>query len=483
MEPLPPLPSDLWDRLPPEAQVYIEALVTRVSALEATVRELTERVQQDSQNSSRPPSSDRPSRKRRPRRRQPSGRAPGGQPGYQGQTRQLVPVEQVDEVIILKPTECATCEHELRGEDPRPHRHQVTEIPPIHPVVTEYQVHRLSCEVCGTITVATWPHGTPTGWIGPRAQALASICTGAYHLSKGTTQRLLDDCFNLSLSIGTISNLEVATTQALAAPVEQARAYIEKQTSAHLDETGWCEGGQRAWLWVASTTWVTVFLVRLTRGCRVARELLGETFSGILVTDRWSAYNWYAVRWRQLCWAHLLRDFEAMIERGGVSKDIGEALQQQAHQMFHWWHRVRDGTLARSSFRSYMTPVRREVERLLEAGSGCEVTKTEGTCRDILKRRQALWTFVHLEGVEPTNHKGEQAIRSGVLWRKVSFGTHSARGSRFVESMLTVVTTLKQQQRNTFAYLTAACQAAVRDEPAPSLLPEVQAALLDQAAV
>ena len=483
MEPLAPLPSDLWDRIPPEAQAYIEALVARVAALEAAVQALTERVEQDSQNSSRPPSSDGPSRKRRTRRRQPSGRAPGGQPGHPGQTRELLPVEQVDEVITLKPSECATCQHELRGDDPRPHRHQVIEIPPVRPVVTEYQVHRLTCVVCGSITVADWPHGTPTGWIGARAQALASLCTGAYRLSKRTTQRLLDDVFNLPLSLGTISNLEAATTQALAAPVEEARAYIEEQSSAHLDETGWREGGKRAWLWVATTTWVTVFLVRLSRGSRIARELLGESFDGILVTDRWSAYNWYGVRWRQLCWAHLLRDVEAMIERGGQSQEIGKALQQQARQMFHWWHRVRDGTLARSSFRSYMTPVRREVERLLEAGSRCEEDKTAGTCRELLKRRQALWTFVHLEGVEPTNNKGEQAIRSGVLWRKVSFGTHSPRGSRFVESMLTVVTTLKQQQRNVLAYLTAACQAAVRDEPAPSLLPEAQAARLDQAAV
>ncbi len=129
-----------------------------------------------------------------------------------------------------------------------------------------------------------------------------------------------------------------------------------------------------------------------------------------------------------------------------------------------------------------MTPVRREVERLLEAGSRCGIAKTDGMCRDILKRRQALWTFVHLEGVEPTNNNGERAIRSGVLWRKVSFGTHSARGSRFVESMLTVVTTLKQQQRNVLDYLTAACQAAVCDEPAPSLLPEMEMAPSDQVA-
>ena len=415
MEPQPSLPPDLWDRTPPEVQADLEALIARVAALEATVKDLTEQLQQDSRNSSRPPSSDGSSRKRRERRRrQSSGRAPGGQPGHPGQTRALLPVEEVDEAIPLKPSSCATCQHEFIGEAPWPHRHQVIEIPPIRPVMTEYQVHRLTCELCGDTTVADWPHGTPTGLVGPRAQAIASLCTGASRLSKRTTPRLLDDLFGLSLSGGTISNLEAATTGALAAPVEEARAYVQEQASAHLEETGWREGGKRAWLWVAATTWVPVFWVRLSRGGQVARELLGETFEGILVTDRWRAYNWYPVRWRQLGWAHLLRDFEAMIDRGEDSQEIGEGLKSQAYPMFHWWHRVRDGTLSRSSFRRYMSPVRREVERLLEAGSSCGVTKTEGRCRDILKRRQALWTFVHLEGVEPTNNNGERAIRSGV---------------------------------------------------------------------
>jgi len=277
--------------------------------------------------------------------------------------------------------------------------------------------------------------------IGPRAQAVGSLCTGAYRLSKRTTQRLLDDLFGLPVRVGTISHLEATTTAAVAVPVEEARTFVQAQSSAHLDETGWREGRQRAWLWVAATMWVTVFLVRLSRGGQVARDLLGEAFEGILVTDRWSAYTWYPVRWRQRCWAHLLRDIEAMSERGGGSQEIGEALKHQAQKMFHWWHRVRDGTLSRSSFRSSMSSVRKEVERLLEAGTTCGVPKTEGMCREILTLRQALWTFVHLAGVEPTNNTAERAIRPGVLWRKGSFGTHSAQGSRFVASMMTIVAT------------------------------------------
>src|SRR5712692_1978638 len=430
METLPALSHEVWERTPPEAQAYIRALEARVATLEGMMQALQAQLNQTSRNSSRPPSSDPPhsAQPRRPR----STRRRGGQPGHPGHTRTLIPVDEVDEVVVIKPEQCTHCQAPLLGDDPTPWRHQVIEIPPMKPVVTEYQWHQLVCAACGEVTRAPWPAGVPSGTYGPRVQA---------------------------------------TTAAAAAPVEEARRYVHEQEVAHLDETSWRQGGKRAWLWVAVTSWVTIFVVRMSRGGQVARELLGEGFSGTLVTDRYSAYNWYPVRWRQLCWAHLLRDFAAMRDRGGYSEELGDALLTQAHQMFTWWHRVREGTLKRSTFRSYMTPLRREVERLLEAGRRCGIPKTAGTCRDILQRREALWTFVQVEGVEPTNNAAERAIRSGVLWRKGSFGTQSAEGSRFVESMMSVVATLKQQQRDVLEYLTAACEAALWGEAAPSLLP------------
>jgi transposase len=302
-------------------------------------------------------------------------------------------------------------------------------------------------------------------------QAVVALCTGAYRLSKRTTQEVMADLFGLPMSLGTIPHLEHATVQALATPMTEAQAYVRAQPSAHLDETGWREGRTRAWLWVAVTTWVTVFVVRLSRGAKVAQDLLGDRFCGILVTDRWSAYTWYPTRWRQVCWAHLLRDFEAMIERGGRSQAVGEALREQARQMFHLWHRVRDGGCTHVQFRHAMRPIRCAVARWLKAGQTCGVAKTEGVCREVLKLYDALWTFVRVEGVEPTNNAAERAIRPGVLWRKGSFGTQSTQGSRFVETMMTVVTTLKQQHRNVLAYMTAAGQAASTGMPAPSLLP------------
>jgi transposase len=468
---MPPFPPELWEHTPVAVQAYIRTLEARVADLEATVQRLLERLQQDSPHSSRPPSRDPPQALKPRSRRMPSGRQRGGQPGHPGQSRGLRPLEEVETMVPVKPTHCAHCQHPLAGDDPQPPRHQVTEVPPVQPVVTEYQMHRLGCPACGASTRAPWPGGVPPGGFGPRGQAIVALCTGASRLSKRTTQEVMADLFGLAMRLGTMPHLEQATVQAVAAPVAEAHAYIRTQPRAHLDETGWRAGRTRAWWWVAVTTWVTVCAVRLARGAKVAQALLGDRCCGILVTDRWSAYTWYPPRWRQVCWAHLLRDFAAMIERGGRSQAIGEALREQARQMLHWWQQVRDGTLTHAQFRILMCPIRRHVARLLKAGQTCGVAKTEGVCREVLKVYEALWTFVRVAGVEPTNNAAARAIRPGVLWRKGSFGTQSADGSRFVEALMTVVATLRQQHCNVLAYMTAVGQAAYTGAPAPSLLP------------
>src|SRR5262249_18021926 len=222
---------------------------------EATVQRLLERLQQDSHNSSRPPSSDPPQALRKRTRRGPSGRKRGGQPGHPGQSRAVIPTTAVDTIVPVKPTQCARCQHPLVGEDPQPYRHQVTEVPPVQPVVTEYQLHRLVCPACGASTRAPLPGGGPPGGFGPRVPAIVALGTGAYRLSKRTTQEVMADLFGLSMSLGTIPQLEQATAHAVADPVAEARTYVRTQPSAHLDETGWREGHTRAWLWVAVTAW------------------------------------------------------------------------------------------------------------------------------------------------------------------------------------------------------------------------------------
>jgi len=447
----------------------VETLRTENAALRTENAALREQVGQNSTNSSRPPSTDPPGTPKPPRA--PSGRRPGGQPGHEGVSRTLKPVEEVKEVIPVKPEKCQHCGHELAGEDPNPQRHQVTEIPPLVAETTEYQLHTLECPECGTRTCAEWPEGVPRGAFGPRVQAMVAALSGQYHLSKRQIEELLADFFGVELGLGSVKALEEATSEVLKEPVEKAQEAVKEQPVANVDETGWREGKQKGWLWVAVTGSGTVFLIRLSRGAKVAKELLGEAFGGIVGSDRWSGYNWVDNERRQVCWAHLLRGFAAWVARGGESQRIGQALLDEAERMFHWWHRVRDGTMSRAEFQEKMQEVQQRVGELLREGAACDHAKTAGTCRKILEVEESLWTFVRVEGVEPTNNAAERAVRPGVLWRKGSFGTQSAAGSRFVERLMTVVATRKQQRRNVLEYLLAACEAALRGEKVPSLLP------------
>lgn len=457
----------------------LEAIVAAqqkiIEHLQQKVEELEARLNQNSQNSSKPPSSDPPSTPPRISK-PPSGRKPGGQPGHEGHHRSLLPPDQVNEVIEIKPDRCERCRKPLKGEDPDPGRHPVTELPELAARTTEYRRHRLSCGGCGHATLAALPEGVSEGAFGPRVQAILAYLTGQAHLSKRQIEEILSDIFGVSISLGSVVAVQQAVSEAVAAPVEEVKAYVERQPIAHADETGWKEGNaapgqrQKAWLWVAVTRWVTVFVIHASRGTEGARALLGR-FAGYLITDRWNAYNAWAVRMRQLCWAHLIRDFAGFTERGKRSAPIGEALLREAQKMFSLWHRVRDGTLARSTFRIYLSPIRRRVEALLRTGTCCGEPKTEGMCKKMLKFAPALWTFARIEGVEPTNNAAERAVRPAVLYRKGCFGTQSAAGSRFVERLLTVVATLRQQGRNVMDYLTQACIRAQAGRPAPSLLP------------
>ena len=272
--------------------------------------------------------------------------------------------------------------------------------------------------------------------------------------------------------MGSVTHQEQRVSEAVSEPVASAHAYIQEQEAVNMDETGWSEGKAKAWLWTVVSTWVTVFVIRLSRGSKVVRELLDTEFDGVVGSDRWSAYSFLPLERRQLCWSHLKRAFQAFVDREGESASVGELLLTQVDQMFTWWHRVRDGTLKRSSFQTYMVDVKARVHLYLESGQQCDHPETAATCRELLKVERALWTFVYKEGVEPTNNAAEQAVRHGVLWRKSSFGTQSATGSRFAERMMTVIATMRQQKRNVLDYLTQACQAVRLGKTPPSLLPK-----------
>lgn len=480
-----PIPREDWEKTPLSVQVVVIALwqenqalkkqvaelQSQLVSLQAEVEKLREQVNKNSGNSSKPPSSDGPGKRYTPKRER-GRRKRGGQPGHEGKGRKLKPVEQVDKVIVSKPTACKDCGALLMGADPEPERRQVSELPKVKPQVIEYQRHQLTCLVCGQENQAEWPAEMPKGSFGERLQAMVAYLGGRFGVSQRDIQEMLASIFQVEIGLGSIPAQQQRVSKALEEPVAEVQAYVQQEPIVNLDETSWAEMCKTAWLWGCVTSQVAMFKIFQTRGSAGAKGLLGENYAGIVGSDRYSAYNYLDPRRRQACWAHLQRDFQAFIDRGGESQTIGRLLLAQVKQFFALWHRVRDGTLSRNDFQVAMQPIRQEVQALLHVGTFVKSISTRRTCQNILKLEQALWTFVDCPGVEPTNNAAERALRRGVIWRRRSFGTQSESGSRFVERILTTVITLRQQQRDVLDYLTEACKAHTLGIPAPSLLPD-----------
>ena len=271
--------------------------------------------------------------------------------------------------------------------------------------------------------------------------------------------------------MGSSGASEQAVSAALAAPVAAAAPYVQRQPVRNADETSWREKSKRVWLWISVTPRVTIFRVWKSRGAAAAKELVGADVWGTIGTDRYAGYHWIDPRQRQLCWAQLKREFMAWSERAGETARIGRVLLAVEKQLFTLWDRVREGTLAWADFHVAMLPLVARVNTLLQEGIAGADAKAQGTCRNLLKLEPARWTFVWESEVDPTNNRAERPLRRAVLWRRRSFGTQSEAGSQFVERILTTVPTLRQQRRDVLDYLTAACTAAIRKAPAPSLLP------------
>ena len=440
------------------------------------VEELEARLKQNSTNSSRPPSSDPPGTPAPPPR-SPSGRRRGAQPGHPAHQRALVPPEQVDQVVAHWPARCQHCQAPLDAAPTwavgEPVRHQVTELPPVRAEVIEHQLHRVRCPGCGGETRAKLPPEVPAGAFGPRLQAAVALLSGRYRLSRREVAAVCGDLLGAPLAVGSVDGLCRATAAALAEPVAELAAAIREAPTAHADETGWKQGGQCQWLWVVTTTLLTVFTVAASRGSGVIQGLLGKDFGGRLVSDRWSAYTWLPLEQRQVCWAHLRRDFEALLSWGPSAAELGLALLTLTDQIFDAWYQARDPAdpASRQQLSATIGPLQQEMRALLEAGQHQRAAKAAGLSRSLLKIWPALWTFVQVPGVEPTNNAAERALRPAVLWRKGSFGTQSDGGNQFVACLLSVAATCRQQQRPLLTYLTAVCTAAQLGLPSPSLLP------------
>lgn len=433
----------------------LQQLLTRLAELE-------ERLKLDSRTSSKPPSSDGPGAGKR--QRSASANPRGAQPGHKGSYRVPLPTAQLDRIVDCPPSLACDCGGVVIVDGRKTRHHQVFDLPPIQPIATEYRCLRGVCTRCGQKRHGALPAGVPSGQLGPRAVALIGTLAGQYHLSQGKIRDLLAGVFGLRFSLGTVSSAHGQVAEALAAPMAEVHTALQQAPVRHMDETSHHSHGHLMWLWALVGDWGASFSIQPSRGKLAAQAVLGDNPAGVLVSDRYAGYHWVDPHRRQVCWAHLLRDFARIAGRSGETGRLGSRLLQGGYVLFRW----REQGKSAAAF----APLQKRLKRQLQVGTepgGCR--KTAGTCRNLLALWSALWRFLDDPRIPPTNNLAERALRGVVLRRKISYVTRSGRGLRFVERAFAAAYTCRRQGIELFEFLQRAMNAKLGNIPAPSLVP------------
>jgi transposase len=457
----------------------LERLTVANARLEERVRKLEEQTRQSSRNSSKPPSQDPPGTRQQRRaqaRAKAKGmlRAPGAQPGHRGSGRKLAPEDLVDEIVDHYPAACRGCGREFEDSERllsrRFGRHQVAELPPIAVILVEHRTHRLHCPDCRAKTTALLSDGIAGSAFGPNFQAAVVTLTARNRVSRRDMSELACDLFGLGLSAGAVDAICQRACAALSGPHEQLVASVLGTGAVNLDETGWHTAGEGRTLWTATTPQAAIFRIAPDRHRERLEELIGSDFQGIACSDRWWAYDHLDPECRQVCWSHLVRDFRRHAEGLALQKLFSEQGLQITDRVFDAWHAF-DEHEDRARLAAEMAPVQSELRGLLEhAARKSKRTRLHRRfAGNLLKIWPALWTFVTVQGVQPTNNAAERALRGPIIYRKLSHGTRSDDGECFIEHVLSASVTCRLQGRSLFAYLNNLLTAHARGDPLPTL--------------
>jgi transposase len=452
-------------------EARVEHLTARVARQEERIAQLERQVKRSSRNSSQPPSADPPGAPPR-RGKDPSGRGRGAQPGHEGKGRELLPTSAVDEVVVHWPTRC-DCGHEFATDElvavGRPVRQQVEELPRLPVTVTEHQCPRVRCPACGRRERAALPADVAASAFGPRFHAVVAVLSVRNRVSRRDVVELCEQLFGARISSGTVDAILTRVADALEDSDADLLERVRAGKALNMDETGWRTAGERRALWGAFTDRHAIVRVRTDRHEDHAKELLADT-GAIVTSDRWWAYAHLPIKRRQICWAHLRRDFKAHAEGLDAEKAFGEHGLRVCEELFWSWE-IFQHTRDRQELKRRIRALRREFKPILVtyAGKQARYRYTRGMARNLLKIWPALWTFADHKGVRPTNNHAERALRGSVIYRQLSLGSQSDHGERRIERLLSIHTTCRLQRRALHDYLIDALTAHSRGDPAPLL--------------
>jgi transposase len=464
---------------------FLIGLAAGQRRLEERLRALEAKASSSSRNSSQPPSTDAP--KTRQQRRQEARekakelarkdgekRKPGGQDGHPGAGRKLLPEDRMGEIVNHYPEGCDGCGREFTEEEkvPRhgPGRHQVAELPPTAVFYIEHRMHRLRCPGCRKRTRAVLGMVGESAF-GPGLQAAIVALTARNRISRRDMSELLSEFFGVQISVGAIDQVCQRTSRVLAGPHERLTHRVLASGAINVDETGWYLNGENRWMWTAATPDGAIFRIAEDRHSDRLTELLGPDFHGIVTSDRWWAYGLLDPEQRQACWSHLVRDFRFHSEGLAEQHEFGQAGLQLTRRLFEIWHGYVEH-LDRDRLASEMTPIQTELRELLEhAGEKSKRHRLHrGFANNLIKIWPALWTFITVPGVTPTNNGAERALRGPVIQRRLSHGNQSDDGERFTERSLSASVTCRLQHRSLLAYLRALLTANQTGGALPALL-------------
>ena len=444
-----------------------QALEQRVRELEKRLAELEDRLRANSSNSSTAPSASPPWAPKLANKK-PTGKPPGGQKGHPGHSRQLLPVEEVDEVVRHVPAVCVHCQAPLHEPGKLSARHQIAELPTRAVRITEHQSYACTCGVCGKNTVEPIPAVLRRSCTGPRLSAAICYLSARVHGSRRAVEEVVSEIFGAELSLGSISAKEREMTQALADSYQQVQSHVRNAPAKNVDETGWKRTGR--WLWVAATKTAALFHIDRGRNWHGLQQLLGEQMQGTICSDRHCLYYYVKLSKRGVCWAHLKRDFVRWTERSGKGVRLGKKGLAIVSQVTRLWRKFQNHRFGRQRLKVKLRPLRKRMDKLLEWGTACSETKLKHFCRNVTRIKPALWTFARVVGIEPTNNHAERMLRPAVIWRKKSLGCHSQEGCRYVERMLCAIQTLRLQNKAILSFLTDTLHAHRNGLPSPMLI-------------